>query len=119
VESIHVVLVDLNAMLSQIVKAILAEPDVRVTTESGHHPDIAMRIANSEPDVVIFATDEDTLPSIGRAVFDRWPRAKVLTIPGDAREAFLFELRPFRVALGQLSPEALLKAVRTARTAPV
>ena len=36
----------------------------------------------------------------------RFPRARVLALSGDARRAFLYELRPHRTPLGELSREA-------------
>lgn len=118
-EPINVVLIGITGMLSQIVRGILAEPDIRVTAElssNGDHPDLRRA---ADADVAILASDDYTLPAAGRELLAARPGMKVLTIRDDGRETFLYELRPFQVQLGQVSPQTLLEAIRTTRTAPL
>jgi hypothetical protein len=47
------------------------------------------------------------------------PRLKLLAVIDDGRDAALYELRPQKVALGELSPERLVGIIRGARPAVV
>ena len=118
-EPINVVLIGLTGMLSQIVRGILAEPDVRVAAELSGNGGATNLDRAPEADVVILASDDHTLPRAARELLAARPRMKVLTIRDDGRETFLYELRPFQIQLGQVSPQTLLDAVRTTRTAPL
>ncbi|HYH78825.1 MAG TPA: hypothetical protein VEX86_03490 [Longimicrobium sp.] len=64
------------------------------------------------PDVVLLSTrdpENETAPAL---MLSRFPRSRVLALSGDARRAFLYELRPHRTPLGELGRERLLAAVR-------
>jgi hypothetical protein len=66
------------------------------------------------PDVVIVSSrrpDDDELPV--RLLYSA-PGCRVLALRNDARTSFLYELRPHRVFIGELSHESLLAAVRGA-----
>jgi DNA-binding NarL/FixJ family response regulator len=115
-ESVDVVLVGITGMLSDIVKGILDEPDIRVAGELSPDAATADQIARVGADVVIFNTPEIGLPATARALLVQGSRLKVLTIRDDGRATSLYELRPYETTLGQVSPETLLAAVRTART---
>jgi hypothetical protein len=102
---VRVALLDLPQMLSEIVKDIL-----------GQATDVAVAEAPAaDTDVVIVGAQEDELPTAGLAQLERQPKAKVLTINRHGRNAYLFELRPCRTALGELSAEVLLAAVGARR----
>ena len=63
-----------------------------------------------EPDVVIVGDVEDA--AAVRAFLARRARPRTLVIARDGTTTFLYELRPFRTDLGELSPEGLLRALR-------
>jgi len=46
------------------------------------------------------------------------PNLKVLAITNQGRTSFLYELRPYELALGQLSPATLIHAVRGSPAPP-
>jgi hypothetical protein len=48
-------------------------------------------------------------------LFDR-PRLRLLGISGDGSSGWIYELRPHREALGNVSPGELIAAVRRPRT---
>ena len=106
-------------MLSQIVKGILDEPDIRVRADLPLDRSIVSQVRRTDADVVILADEHRTIPSRVHELLSERPQTKVLTIRDDGRETFLYELRPFQTRLGQVSPQTLLDAVRTARTAPL
>jgi hypothetical protein len=97
--------------------------------------DILSHVVASEPDMVVVGwvkDDEDLLAAtrraranvilVGQAVEDEqekyasllWarPRLKVVAIAGDGKTGLLYELRPQRVPLGEISADALRNAIR-------
>lgn len=116
---IDVVLIGVTGMLSQIVKGILDEPDIRVRGDLPLNRSIVSQARRAKADVVIIADEHRALTSEVHELLSERPRTKVLTIRDHGRETFLYELRPFQTQLGQVSPQTLLDAVRTARTAPL
>lgn len=103
---VRVALLDLPRMLNEIVKEILDQAEDVIVVEAGSEP---------ETDVFIVGTQQDELPPVGLAQLERQPRAKVLTIDRNGQDAHLYELRPHRTALGELSADTLLSAVGAAR----
>jgi hypothetical protein len=98
---VRVALLELPRMLSEIVKDILDQAvDVSVAEDSAN-----------EIDVFIVGAQEDELPASGLTQLERQPNAKVLTINRNGRSAYLYELRPHRTPLGEVSAETLLAAV--------
>jgi len=119
-QPISVVLIGVSGMVGDIVKRIFDdEPDIEVAAEFRFEPQIVPRVVDAGADVVILSTADRSLPSAVRELLREQPRAKVLTIRDDGRTTSLYELRPHETDLGQVSPETLLEAVRTARTAPL
>lgn len=109
---IRVVVSDLNGMLSEIISETLdAAPDITVAVAGVDNPALALADA-TEADVAILRGTADGLPPLGHELLRRRPWMDVLTIRGDGREAFLYQLRPVERALGEISPQTLLDAVR-------
>jgi DNA-binding NarL/FixJ family response regulator len=119
VRPIAVVLIGVSGVLSDIVKGILDEPDIRLSGEFPARRSIVAQVASTHADVVIVAAEDRSMPPTVRELLAERPRTKILTIGDDGRETFLYELRPHQIDLGQISPQALLDAVRTARTVPL
>ena len=66
------------------------------------------------PDIVVLgltAAEDDTLVP---AVFARWPQAQVMTVKEAGDEAVVYELRPRRRDLGQVSPDEMIDTLREA-----
>ena len=66
------------------------------------------------PDVVILgltATEDETIVP---ALFARWPAAQVMTVLSAGKDAAVYELRPRKRSLGQMSPEEVLATLRDA-----
>jgi hypothetical protein len=108
VQPIHVVLADPTGILSEIILEILDRAsDISVAVAGAG--DSALSLASStEADVAILRGDAEWLLTIGYELLHRRPWMNVLTIHGDGREAFLHR------ALGEISPQGLLEAVREA-----
>jgi DNA-binding NarL/FixJ family response regulator len=66
------------------------------------------------PDVVIIgltATEDATLVP---ALFARWPRVQVMTVMAAGEDAVVYELKPQRRTLGQMSPAEIVDTLRDA-----
>jgi hypothetical protein len=112
VQPIHVLMTDLNGMLSDIIMETLdAAPDITVAMVRAE--DSALSIADEmQADVAIVRGEADGLPTVGHELLRRRPWMNVLALRGDGREAFLYQLRPVERPLGEVSPQTLLDAVR-------
>jgi hypothetical protein len=55
---------------------------------------------------------EDT--TLVPALFARWPWAQVMTVMQAGDEATVYELRPRRRVMGQMSPDEIVAALRAA-----
>lgn len=92
-------------MLRDVLREILAPaPDVELLDGAPDRP----------PDVVVITDRDPENETVSAPMLYRFPRSRVLALSGDARHAFLYELRPHRTALGELGRERLLAAVRAA-----
>jgi len=105
---------DLTGMLRDIVMETLeAAPDLSVTVVSSPDTPLAM-VAALDADVAVVAGGADGLSATGRELLDQHPRLHVMAVRRDGRDASLYELRPCERRLGDISPAALLDAVRRA-----
>ena len=100
-------------MLREIVREIVvAEPDLELV---GEHDaiDVADAVERDRPDFVIVGADAAADESV-RSVIGARLRPRALEVGGDGRESVLYELRPHRVSLGEISSDTLLGAIRAA-----
>jgi hypothetical protein len=107
----------LPKMLGEIVSHALARyADVELVVAAAAAGGLQTAVRDAEADVVVGA--ESQLPGADVcALLDGFPRSRVFTLTSDARMAWLCELRPERVALGEVSPERLADAIRMPRAA--
>lgn len=102
-------------MLGEIIRSLLvAEPDIEIVGELADPHSLAEAVEEHRARVLILGTKQGRVPDSCRALVDDRPRLRLLAVSEDARDTTLFELRPYEVALGELSPERLLGAVRSA-----
>jgi hypothetical protein len=98
-------------MLSEIVTdALEAEPDFEVLGEVDG-ADVHDVVEREPVDFVVVGRDDDEL-AVG--LLGVRPRMKVLGVIDDGRDAALYELRPRRALVGELSPERLVRVIREA-----
>jgi hypothetical protein len=92
-----------RGIVADIVRTtVAAEPDFELVTSEEPHPDVVI-VQNGQA-------------GTARASQMLWshPESRVILISSDARRADVYELAPTRRTLGELSPQALVKAVRAA-----
>ena len=101
-------------MTREIVRrAVATAEDIALVGESSSNMPLVTAVDDGNADVVIFGTAGEGLPAECSTLLTERPRTKVLTVERDGRAAFLYELRPYAVPLGEVSPSALLDAVRS------
>jgi len=115
-ESTRIVLVDMPPLLREIVREALArEPDLDVVAEHEASVDVRRAIDEADADFVIVGADATARASVASVVgAQRGIRA--IEVQSDGTESVLYELRPQRVSLGEISPDALLRTIRTPPT---
>jgi hypothetical protein len=87
-------------VLHSLVAALLStDPGVQVVDDA------------EAPDVMVVSQPDPANEDVPIDMLLRSPRSRVLALATDARNAVLYELRPHRTPLGELSRESLLAAV--------
>ena len=112
-ERTRIVLIDMSPLLREIIRrALVPEPDLEVVAEHEGAVDLRAAVERDAPDFVIFGDDasDDSVRSLVTA--DRGVRA--IEVRSDGRESVLYELRPHRVSLGEISSETLVRTIRAA-----
>ncbi len=102
-------------MLLDIMTNIVAsQDDMDVVANVAHNADLARAADRSDAEVVILARNEDVASEneYDELLYDR-SRLKVIEIAGFGRRGSLYELRPRRVPLGEMSPSRLLDVIRS------
>jgi hypothetical protein len=120
-EPIHILLLEVPQLLRGILEhAIQQQSDCKLL--KGEDRDFKVRAEGAAPpDVVILGLTAAEDCSLVPALFARWPWARVMTVMSTGAGATVYELKPQRRLLGQMSPEdivAVLRAVaqRSARS---
>jgi DNA-binding NarL/FixJ family response regulator len=113
-DRIGVVLVDMPRMLRQILRtSVQAHPDFSVLAELPDAEHLADVAAETDTRFVITDAATATREGVERLLALR-PQIRVLGIERDGRETFLYELRPQRIPLGEVSSETLVDVMRVA-----
>jgi hypothetical protein len=104
---IRVALLVQPPVLHGLIHSLLAsDPEVRVVDDAADGSDPA--------DVVVLSQTDPENDAVPLSMLQRAPRSRILALAADARRAVLYELRPHRSPLGELSRASLLAAVRGA-----
>ncbi len=99
-------------LLGEIVTAVLAkEPNINVIGEAESVGELVELCVRAQPDLVVFGSVNADVEEIGRRVLQQSPRAKVVALAENGRNTFVFELRPHKVEIGELSAEELAQVV--------
>jgi chemotaxis response regulator CheB len=117
-EPIRVLIVDMPGILHDIVREALrgAQDVVVVADVPDADTPIDLEIERTDPSVVVLGADHPAIAA-GVAVLADRARLKFLAVGADGAETTLYEMEPHRIALGELSPSALVSAVRDAGAA--
>lgn len=109
---IRLVLVRLPRLLADLVSNAFAGMDgLAVQAVDGSGTDLAGVVADTRPTVLITGVAGPAEAAEAAATVAAGHDLIVLGVSPDAREAWLYELRPVARPLGQLSPELLRRTV--------
>lgn len=109
---IRVVLSKMPRVLHDIVHSILAaEPDIDVSDTSSHST-APMTLDDVRDAHVVVITEPELAHMNYESLLYGNPRLRLVAVSGDGHNAALYELRPCRIPLGELSSQTLVDAVR-------
>jgi DNA-binding NarL/FixJ family response regulator len=114
VRRIHILLACMPRMLLDMVTDIVAaHPEMTIVGKIQENADICTAAKRAKADIVILSETVGRQGQDYLELLHSRPHLKVLSIMNDGHRFFLHELRPFRAALGEISPESLLQAIRS------
>ena len=111
---IRVLIHDTPTMLRDILEqAISNQPDMEVIPEPVV-PEHAQDDQQVPPDVVVVNVSDSDPGEGARALLFRWPSSHALLIAARGHRVLQYELQPRGVDLGEMSPDQLVQAIRSA-----
>lgn len=114
-EPIRVLLVDMPRIPRELIeRAVAAEPDMVVVGSTPDVDELAPALSSSDPEFVILGLVGAGLPASAERVLDEHARLKMLGVEVREGTAILYELRPERAELGEVSPADVVAAIRNA-----
>ena len=114
-EHIRILLLHMPRMLRDILSAaIQAESDMSIVAEATEFTSLGSVADRVRTDVVITGIDDGEIPEACRELVDRYPNMKVLAVEAAGRKAWLYELRPHRSLVAEVSPSGLIDTIRAA-----
>ena len=112
-QRIRVMLAEMPGLLHDIVRTTLeSESDLELISSDAPASRTGLSDSIGDADVVILSADAPPLDHY-ESVLREHPALRMVAISNRGRHAFLYELRPHRQALGELSPASLLQAIRS------
>jgi hypothetical protein len=108
----RVVLIGLRGIVGEIVRAALYERDVDIVGDLYDETELDSMLARVHADCVIWRLGPQD-PGAAE-VLDHHPRLKIIALEDDGKRASLYQLRPWRQSLGELSPDLLANVVEAA-----
>lgn len=115
VKQIRIILAEMPAMLRDIITEIVAsEPDLTIVDMLPDQADLEAAVRRTQADIVVLqqASGAEEDGRTARRLTEH--RFKVLAISDDGRRGLLYELRPHRTSLGELSATDLVTSIRAA-----
>ena len=115
----RILLWDMPTMMHDIILELLTrESDFQVAAPADKTSSLLDASKKYRPDVIVTSFGEDRANITYRDLFLECPRVKVLDVRSDGRNGYLYQLRPERKRLGEVSPESLVTAIREATLPP-
>jgi hypothetical protein len=113
-EQTRILLLGVTAMLAELVKGIAsADQRLRIVGTLDDAADLLDVSRRRRPHVVVVVIDGDELPAACRELLDARPRTRIVGLAEQGRAGVLWEMRPVRTPIGELSPDTLRAALLT------
>jgi DNA-binding NarL/FixJ family response regulator len=115
IEQIRILLVDLSRLVGGMVEgAVARQQDMDVVGTAASLDDLLDLAAETDPHVAVVGLHEPGLPRACLELLLERPRMKVLAIEEHQGRAFLYELRPEQIEIGEASPAEVVDTIRAA-----
>ena len=108
--TIRVALLEMRQRLRDILTdAVVREPDLHLVVRDA----TPSALNDLRPDVLVCGADDPLNPTRPRTLLTLFPRARVLVVAHSGRHAAIFEQRPTRLVLREVSMDAVVDAIRS------
>jgi DNA-binding NarL/FixJ family response regulator len=108
----RILLADLPRLLREILSdALTAQSDMEVVGSVTGRPSLDRMVEEAQIDVIVIGHDD---PGVATALLRQRPPIAVIAVTADAQETGLYQLRPRRVGLPEMSPTRLVETIRQA-----
>jgi hypothetical protein len=112
VKQIRILLAGMPMMLLDIMSEIVgSEPDLTIVEKITEGSDVGAAARRVHADVVIVKQSSETLQT-GEVALLSQNQFRVIALVDDGRQGFLYEFRPHRIPLGEISAGGLVAAIR-------
>jgi DNA-binding NarL/FixJ family response regulator len=109
--AIRTAMIGMSPMFGDIVKRSVARyVALEVILEMKAHESLD-RLKNFAPELVLICLNPALHDDIGEKILRVLPSARVIVFSRDKRDGYLYETRPTRATLSDISPEKLVKAI--------
>lgn len=95
-----------------IAAAVSSQGDMETVGQLDDRRAVVSQASDAQADVVVIGLPDSDLPQECISLFEALPHLRVVGVAADGRRAFLYQLRPQRTSLGELSPDGLVRAIR-------
>lgn len=114
-EYVRILLGRMPRMLRDIVAELVgAQEDMRIVGECAPGSSLRELARRLAPHVIILGVDGHEIPLDARVLVHERMATKVLAVEADGRHAWLYELRPHQVRIGEISSYTLIDTIRGA-----
>ena len=117
-EQVRILLVGLPRMVRDMFEHAIGEQPDMALVGVAERAKLFELTREAEPSFVIVDAEDDSLPDDCRRLLAERPSLRVLGVESRAGRATLFELRPWRIAIGAVSPADVVDAIRAAARRP-
>ena len=108
----------MSPLLADIIKQLITgHIPLDVLAHFKHRTLLEKELLRIGPDLVLVGLRLGETDQIGSRLLKLVPAAKVIAFSSDARHAYLHDMRPNRAAIIDVSPRALIEAIRGPATA--
>jgi DNA-binding NarL/FixJ family response regulator len=110
-----VLLAAMPQMLCDILTDVLSgQADMAVVGGLPDRNSLVAAALATRAEVIVIGLPDGDLPAECGELLDAQPHVRVFGVGANGREAFLYQTRTHRIPLGEVSPQGLVQAIRTA-----
>ncbi|HET7189604.1 MAG TPA: hypothetical protein VFI52_15740 [Gemmatimonadaceae bacterium] len=112
-EQLRIVIGAMPRLTREIIGAMLEQhSDMTIVADAATPADVVAAAVRNRADAAIVALPGAELPEHYTSLLHQAPALRLLALEREGARAFLFVLRPYRVALGEVSAGQLADAIR-------